>query len=180
MATETEVEVKLLTAIHQLVVLEESSRILQKNLELVGPPPFTPQEQAFARTVQRNLGIEERGLHEEIVPLTSPAGGHFGGGGTDVAEVSWNAPVLGMDAATSPLGTPWHSWDVVCTGKASIGHKRMLVASKTLAATVLDLLLQPELLSRVRAEWKHKIQGKTYQSPLPPNATPPVVPEKKN
>jgi aminobenzoyl-glutamate utilization protein B len=179
MATETEVEVKLLTAIHQLVVLEESSRIVQKNLELVGPPQFTPEEQEFARTVQRNLGIEELGLHDELIPLTAPGGGGFGGGGTDVAEVSWNAPVLRMGAATSPLGTPGHSWATVCTGKTSIGHKGMLVASKTLAATVLDLMSRPELLSQVNAEWNLKTQGKTYQSPLPPDARPPVVPEKK-
>jgi hypothetical protein len=66
------------------------------------------------------------------------------------------------------------------TGKTSIGHKGMLVASKTLAASVLDLLLQPDLLSSVRAEWKRKTQGKPYKSPLPPDATPPVVSEKKN
>jgi aminobenzoyl-glutamate utilization protein B len=112
--------------------------------------------------------------------LATPARGDFGGGGTDVAEVSWNAPVLRMDAATSPLGTPGHSWGIVCTGKTSIGHKGMLVASKALAATVLDLLVEPELLSEVRGEWKRKTQGKPYKSPLPPDATPPVVPEKKN
>jgi aminobenzoyl-glutamate utilization protein B len=178
MATETQVEVKLLTAIHQLLVLEESSRILQENLELVGPPPFTPEEQEYARTVQRNLGIEERGLHDEVMPLTPPGGGGFGGGGTDVAEVSWNAPVLRMVAATTPLAAPGHSWAIVCTGKTSIAHKGMLVASKTLAATVLDLLLQPELLSQLKTEWNQKTEGKTYKSPLPPDAVPPVVPEK--
>jgi aminobenzoyl-glutamate utilization protein B len=180
MATETSVEVKLLTAIHQLVVLQESSRIIQENLELVGPPRFTAEEQEFARTVQRNLGIEERGLHDEVLPLTPPGGGGFGGGGTDVAEVSWNAPVLRMGAATSALGSPGHSWAVVCTGKTSIAHKGMLVASKTLAATVLDLMLQPELLSQVRAEWHQKLEGKVYRNPLPPDAVPPVVPEKKH
>jgi aminobenzoyl-glutamate utilization protein B len=179
MATETEVEVELLTAIHQLVVLEESSRIIQENLELVGAPQFTPEEHEYARTVQRNLGIEERGMHDEVIPLTPRGGDDFGGGGTDVAEVSWNAPVLRMTAATSPMGSPGHSWATVCTGKTSIAHKGMLVASKTLAATVLDLMLQPDLLAQVRAEWARKTEGKPYRSPLPPDARPPVVPESK-
>ena len=56
----------------------------------------------------------------------------------------------------------------------------MLVAAKTLAATILDLLTQPKLLAQVQAEWKEVTKGKPYKSPLPPGAVPPVVPEKKN
>jgi aminobenzoyl-glutamate utilization protein B len=179
MATETEVETEFLTAIHELVVLEKSSEIVQKNLELVGPPRFTAEEKEFARKVQENLGIEPRGLHEEIPPLTPPSRNDFGGGGTDVAEVSWNAPVLRMSAATAPLGSPGHSWAIVCTGRTSIAHKGMIVAAKTLAATVLDLMTQPALLDQVRQEWERKTAGKPYETPLPPDAVPPVVPEPK-
>lgn len=177
MATETEVEVKLLTAIHELVVLPKSSALVQRNLELVGPPRFTPEEHDFARQVQRAVGAEARGLSDAIAPLTMPRAG-FGGGGTDVAEVSWNTPVLRMSAATQPLGAPGHSWAVVCTGSSSIGHKGMLVAAKALGATVLDLMTDPALLQQVRAEWKQVTGGKPYRSPLPPDATPPVVPER--
>ncbi len=137
MATETEVEVKLLTAIHEVVVLPRSAAIVQRNLELVGSPAFTADEQAFAREVQKAVGAPERGLADRVSPLTPARGGGFGGGGTDVAEVSWNAPVLRMSAATQVPGSPGHSWAVVCTGSHEIGHKGMLVASKALAATVL-------------------------------------------
>jgi aminobenzoyl-glutamate utilization protein B len=180
MASETEVEVKLLTAIHQLVVLEKGSEILQRNLELVGPPKFSAEEQEFARMVQRSLGVEELGLYDKIRPLIPPGRGVFGGGGTDVAEVSWNAPVLRMTAATNPLGAPGHSWAVVCTGSMSIAHKGMLLAAKALSATILDLLTRPKMLEEVRAEWEGKRAGKPYKSPLPPDAKPPVVPERKN
>jgi len=179
MATETEVETEFLTAIHELVVLEKSSEIVQKNLELVGPPRFTAEEKEFARKVQENLGIEQRGLFDEIRPLTPPSRDSFGGGGTDVAEVSWNAPVLRMTAATCPLGSPGHSWAIVCTGRTYIAHKGMLVAAKTLAATVLDLMTQPALLGQVREEWKQKTEGTPYKTPLSPDAVPPVVPEPK-
>lgn len=180
MATDTEVEIKMLTAIHQLVVLPKSSEIMQKNLELVGPPKFSSEDYEYARAVQRSLGIEEYGIYDKIRPLTPPRGGGFGGGGTDVAEVSWNAPVLRLNVATNPPGSPGHSWAIVCTGRHSIGHKGMLVAAKTLAATILDLMTQPELIARVQAEWKEVTRGKPYRSPLPPDAVPPVVPEKKN
>ncbi|MFC1556590.1 amidohydrolase [candidate division KSB1 bacterium] len=179
MATGTQVEIKMLTAIHQLVVLPKSSEIMQKNLELVGPPDFTPEDYEFAREVQRSLEIEEEGLFDEVRPLTPERPGGFGGGGTDVAEVSWNTPVLRLNVTTNPLGSPGHSWAVVCTGSHPIGHKGMLTAAKVMAATIIDLMTQPELLASVRSEWKEKTEGKPYKSPLPPDAVPPVVPEKK-
>jgi len=177
-ATDTRVEVKMLTAIHQLLVLPESTEILQKNLEWVGPPGFTREEHDFAREVQKAVGARQVGLHDRVLPLTRPRGG-FGGGGTDVAEVSWNAPVLRMGAACHPPGAPGHSWAVVCTGKTSIGHKGMLVAAKSMAAAGIELMTQPETLAKVRAEWERHTRGKTYRSPLPPDAKPPVVPERK-
>jgi aminobenzoyl-glutamate utilization protein B len=176
LATDTEYESTLLTAIHQLLVLKKSSEIIQKNLEKVGAPGFTAEEQEFARKVQIALGIEQNGLHDHIEPLKLPEMG-FGGGGTDVSEVSWNAPVLRMNAACFPLGVPGHSWAVACTSGMSIGHKGMLVAAKTLATTSLDLLIQPELLGKVRAEWKELTKGKKYKNPLPLNSKPPVLPE---
>jgi aminobenzoyl-glutamate utilization protein B len=176
-ATETQVEVKLLTAIHQLLVLEKSSQIMQQNFELAGPPSFTQEDREYAKRVQRALGIEQAGLDEKISPLTPPGNSGFGGGGTDVAEVSWNAPVLRLSVATQVIGAPGHSWAVVCTGSTPIGHKGMLVAAKTLSATVLDLLTQPTLLKEVQSEWKEKTRGKPFKSYLPADAKPPVVPE---
>jgi aminobenzoyl-glutamate utilization protein B len=179
MASETQVEVKLLTAIHELVVLEKSSWIMQQNLELVGPPQFTAEDQDYARKVQQTLGIEQAGLHNGIIPLTPPGHEEFGGGGTDVAEVSWNAPVLRLSVASEVIGGPGHSWAVVCTGSTPIAHKAILTAAKVLSATMLDLLTQPKLLAEVRAEWKEKTKGKPYKSYLPADAKPPVVPEPK-
>lgn len=175
-ATDTKVEVKMLTAIHELLVLPESSAILHKNLEWVGPPGFTDEDVEFARHVQRELGLPERGLYDSVIPFQIPEVG-FGGGGTDVAEVSWNAPVLQMVAASHPIGSPGHSWAVVCAGRTAIGHKGMLTAAKAMAATGLELMTQPETLASVRAEWKKLTKDRPYRSPLPPDVKPPVEPE---
>lgn len=144
---------------------------------LAGPPKFAPEDQAYARKVQAALGIEQKGMSDVITPLSVPRNDGFGGSGTDVGEVSWNAPVLRLTAATQVIGSPGHSWAIVCTGSMSIGHKGMLTAARTLSATVLDLLMEPNLLAEVRAEWREKTQGKPYRNPLPPDAKPPVVPK---
>jgi len=177
-ATDTQVEVKMLTAIHEMLILPESTSILHKNLDWVGPPEFTAEDVEFARKVQRELGIPERGLHDSVIPFQIPEMG-FGGGGTDVAEVSWNAPVLQMVAATNPLGSPGHSWAVVCAGKTAIGHKGLLTAAKAMAATGIELMTQPKTLASVRAEWKKLTKDRPYKSPIPPDVKPPVEPEPK-
>jgi hypothetical protein len=42
-----------------------------------------------------------------------------------------------------------------------------------MAATTIDLFTQPELLERVKADWRERMQGQVYKSPLPTDATPP-------
>jgi aminobenzoyl-glutamate utilization protein B len=176
LATGTDYKINLITGVHRLLPLPKSSEIMQKNLEMVGSPGFTEEEQEFARQVQKALGKEEKGLHDKVETLKPPEK-EWGGGSTDVAEVSWITPTLRMNAATCPLEAPGHSWAIVCTSGSTIGHKGTLVAAKTLATTALDLLTQPKLLEQVRAEWKELTKDYKYKSPLPPDSKPPILPE---
>jgi hypothetical protein len=43
-----------------------------------------------------------------------------------------------------------------------------------MATTVLDLLMQPETLQKAKDEWKKKMEGLSYTSPLPPDLKPPL------
>jgi aminobenzoyl-glutamate utilization protein B len=87
--------------------------------------------------------------------------------------VSWNAPTLHVSVVTAPRGVPWHAWPVVAAGGTSIGHKGMVLAAKTLAATMVDLLDDPAALAAVRAEFAAKTKGFVYQ-PFIPDGPPPV------
>jgi aminobenzoyl-glutamate utilization protein B len=57
----------------------------------------------------------------------------------------------------------------------SIGHKGMLLASKALAATMVDLYEQPRTLAAVQAEFKAKKGATTYKAYVPEG--PPPVPK---
>ena len=67
----------------------------QSNLEIVGAPRFTGEEQAFAKEIQKAIGKEETGLHAGIAPVEEPRDDKPMGS-TDVADVSWNVPVAGF------------------------------------------------------------------------------------
>jgi aminobenzoyl-glutamate utilization protein B len=64
----------------------------------------------------------------------------------------------------------------VATSGMSIGHKGMLLASKTLAATMVDLLEQSQALRRVRAEFEKKRGDTVYEAYLPDGPPPVPVP----
>ena len=170
--TGTTYEVNLITGVHELLGNEAGARIIDTNLRLVGPPEYTPKETEFARRVQKEAGVEEKGMHTEVGSLDDGARGSRGS--TDVAEVSWLAPTARLRVATAPIGVPWHSWAVVAPGGMEIGHKGMVVAAKTLALSAIDLLTQPKLLAKMQKEWQQKTADKPYRSPIPKDKKPPV------
>jgi len=61
---------------------------------------------------------------------------------------------------------------VVATGGMSIGHKGMIVASKALAATMVDLFERPDALKAVRAEFEKKKGATVYKAYLPDGPPP--------
>jgi aminobenzoyl-glutamate utilization protein B len=95
-------------------------------------------------------------------------------GSTDVSDVSWKAPTMEFSTATWPLGTPGHSWMNVAASGTGIGHRSLIFASKVIAASAIDLLTKPELLKKAKEEQAKRMMGKTYRSPLPADAKPPL------
>ncbi|HET8773696.1 MAG TPA: amidohydrolase [Thermoanaerobaculia bacterium] len=143
------------------------------NMQWLGPIPFTAEEQEFAKTIQKETGVEPKGLMGALKPYEANPGPPEGGS-TDVGDVSWNVPTIHLSVTTAPFGAPWHGWPVVACGGMSIGHKGMVWASKALAATMVDLFRDPKLVQSVRAEFAKSTEGVTYKPYIP--AGPPKMP----
>ena len=176
LGTRTEHAVRLITGVHAMLLNRPLQEAVQANLELVGPPDFTAEDQAFARALQRSLGIEEEGLMDSILPLPDedrPASG----GSTDVAEVSRIVPTMGFGVTSAPAGVPWHSWATSASHGTPMAQKAAVVAAKVLALTGTDLLTDPELVARAQADFDERMGGEVYESPLPPDQAPPVPEE---
>ncbi len=170
MMTETTGKVTVDGGSWDMLVNEAGARLLHANLLLLGPVKYTNEEQAFARQIQKTTGVPEVGMFDGVKPLE---GQEPEGGSTDVADISWVAPTLHVSVATSPVDAPWHAWPVVAAGGMSIGHKGMVLASKVLAATMVDLYEQPQALAAIQAEFKAK-KGDTVYRPYIPDGPPPV------
>jgi aminobenzoyl-glutamate utilization protein B len=172
LATATDYKVTLLTGVHSMLLNRPLQEAMQANLEFVGGPDFSEEDQAFAKALQAYLEIEEKGLEADPKPLKDEVEPP-GGGSTDVAEVSRIAPVVSLSVTTAAAGIPWHSWATSASHGTEGSVKGAEVAAKVLALTGVDLLLNPDLIREARAFFDEKTGGKPYVSPVPADQKPP-------
>ena len=170
--TETKSAVTIQTGSWELLTNTTGARLIDRNLRWLGPITYTDAEKAFALAIQKENGVSEVGMSDVIESIE---GQETETGSTDVGDVSWIVPSLGFTIATVPKDAPWHAWPVVATSGMSIGHKGLLLAAKTLAATAVDLYEDPAALQAVRAEFEKKKGSTVFQAYVPPG--PPPIPK---
>lgn len=170
--TDTEATITVQGGDWETLVNLAGAKIVHANLERLGPVPFTPEEQAFAKEIQRATGVEPEGLDGRVRPWAAPKPDPDGGS-TDVGDVSWVVPMLGLNVTTAPLDAPWHAWPVVACSGMSIGHKGLVYAAKAMAATMVDLYEDPKAVQAIRAEFEEKTKGVVYR-PFIPDGPPPL------
>jgi aminobenzoyl-glutamate utilization protein B len=170
-------KVSLISGIYEVLVNREGGKIMQKNLELLGPIKYTNEEITFGKKIQEVTKKAQVGMDSEIKPLEDTRE-HPGGGSTDVGDVSWNVANINLGVTTAPKDTPWHSWAVVACGGMSIGHKGMIYASQAMSMTMLDLFENPDLVNKVKAEYLERKGDEVYTA-IVPEGPPPVPSQKK-
>lgn len=164
-------KVSLISGIYEVLVNRQGGKIMQANLELLGPIKYTEDETAFGKKIQESTGKKQVGMDSAIKPLKETRE-HPGGGSTDVGDVSWNVANINLGVTTAPKDTPWHSWAVVACGGMSIGHKGLIYASKAMAMTMADLFENPELVEKVKAEYIERKGDEVYKAIIPEGPPP--------
>ena len=169
-------------------------KALYNNLCQIGLPEYDADDWALAKALKATYGgsgihgidgarfdpairkeamaLSDNGakaINDFITPLYSCT--NFTPGSTDVGDVSWLTPTSQINTVCWPAGVPGHSWQIVACGKSGLAHKGMLLAGKVLAATAIDLLTDPELLSQAKAEFAQRA-AEGYVCPIEPDAVP--------
>jgi aminobenzoyl-glutamate utilization protein B len=158
LGTETKMEYEIIGGTHDLLLNKSLAEVMQKNLVSVGGVNYTAEERAFAEKIQSIFNFKYPAVDEaaNIKPLKVET--DAGGGSTDVGDVSYAVPTVGLRAATWAPGTPAHSWQAVACGGTEIGTKGMNVAAKTMAMTAIDLFTKPALIQQAKEEFT-KLKG---------------------
>ncbi len=154
MGTETTMDFEIIGGTHDLLLNRTLGDAMQKNLEKVGGVTYTAEEIEFAKKIQETFGYKAPAIETAgtIKPIKQQD--DAGGGSTDVGDVSYTVPTVGMSAATWVPGTAAHSWQAVACGGTDIGAKGMMVAAKTMALTAIDLFTTPSLIEKAKEEFK--------------------------
>jgi aminobenzoyl-glutamate utilization protein B len=151
--------------------LKSIAEVVQTNIDAVGMPQWSEDEQAFARKFQTAMGVKPVGLNTTQTPLgtaTQIAASN------DIGDVTWVVPSAALNFPASVPGISYHNWQAAVTPTSSIAHKGMVQASKVLAGTILDFLTKPELVKQARVEFEKATTEMKYFPVLPADATPPL------
>jgi aminobenzoyl-glutamate utilization protein B len=150
--------------IHDLLPNTPLADRMHRHLQTVGLPEYTAEEQTFATDLQKAAGLDPTGMAKKIDPIPNEPNR---GGFTDVGDVSYITPTMGITVPAFPQGIGLHTWMATASNGYSIGFKSAVTASKVLALTGIDLLTDPELLKQAKADFDKRTKGFTYKSPIP-------------
>ncbi len=153
LGTGTTMEYEVIGGTHDLLLNRSLGELMQKNLEKVGGVSYTNEEVEFGKKIQStfNFAVPAIETAKMIKPLKSVM--DAGGGSTDVGDVSYAVPTVGLEAATWIPGVPAHSWQAVACGGTDIGIKGMQVAAKTMAMTAIDLFTNQSNIDKAKQEF---------------------------
>ncbi|HNW57206.1 MAG TPA: amidohydrolase [Bacteroidales bacterium] len=179
-ASGTELEpVNFMTAIHQRHSNKGMAETIERNIELVGMPEWTDDENAFARALQKELGEKETGYPLHIKPIGKPSDSPNTEGSSDVGEVTLVAPTATLNFPGKVPGAIGHHWSSVASFYGSAASKGLNAGAKVMAATALDLMTKPKLLEEIKTEFKEYSKDHPYKSFLPEGSKPPLDLNKK-
>lgn len=148
--TGTRMEYEVIHGNYNILPNETLARVVDANLRRVGGVEYGDEDTEFARSLLPSLGAVDLPLESAaaIQPFVLKAKRSS----SDVGDVSWVVPTVGVYTATWVPGTAAHTWQAVAAGGTGIGAKGMLVAAKTLALTAADLFEDPSIAAAALAE----------------------------
>lgn len=157
MGTETRVEYEIIGGVYDLLPNEPLARLMHANLTTVGGVTYTPEELEFGKKIQQSLigSSPALSMASTVDPFKTDAQGS--GGSTDVGDVSYVVPTVGLVTATWVPGVPAHSWQAVACGGVDIGIKGMMVAAKTLALTGIDLFNDGTQIQKAKEDYQKRL-----------------------
>lgn len=160
MGTGTRVDWEVIHGNNPLLVNEALAKMMDAKLRQVGGVTYTAEEQEFAEGIYASF--EKPGLPLGSQEQIQPYEVSLGYGSTDVGDVSYATPTVGLRTATWVPGTSAHSWQSSAASGMSIGFKGVQVAAKALTLAAIELYTNPELRADAKAEFE-KARGPDYQ-----------------
>ena len=159
--TGTKLEEPVIASAYATQIRSETlERITMDNLKAYLPFSYSEEELAYLKKYQL-LGTEPTAKSPVYDGIDD---GSIRAVSSDVADVSWFAPLSQLRCQTVAVGTPSHSWLVTAQGKSSTAYKGMHAAGAIMANCILDVIEDPALLDRCQADFRRNLGDRRYKT----------------
>ena len=147
------------------------------NIQAVGMPKWSADDQAFAKAVQTANGRKVEPLKSTVAELSTPENRprSLGGGSDDIGDIMWTVPTITIRFPSNIPNMIGHNVLSAMAMATPIAHKGAVAGAKALAATVLDMMTTPTLLADAKRYFTD-VQLKTdrYDPVLTPTDKPAI------
>jgi len=131
------------------------AQTMQKNIERVGMPKWSDEDEQLAIAVQKLLEAPEKdmkgnpihGMNKKIDTLEGSVAFSWGGGSDDIADISWNVPTIVLRYPANIDGTKGHHWGDAIAMATPIAHKGSLAGAKATALTLVDIFTNTKIVT---------------------------------
>ena len=137
---------------------------MYENIQQVGLPQWTENDQRFAQATQREVGAFESGLATEL-SILRPAlteAQRTAGFADDIGDISWNVPTATLSFPSNIPDLPGHHWANAMAMATPIAHKGATQGAMAQAMTLLDFMVRPELVDQAW-DYFENIQNREIQ-----------------
>jgi aminobenzoyl-glutamate utilization protein B len=174
--TNTEVTSKILGTAWPRHFNKVVAEKMYANILKVGLPKWSADDQTLAKAVQievKSKNIE--GLDTKLDTLRLPVKVPISGGSDDIGDVSWVVPTVTLRFPSNIPGLQGHHWSNAIAMATPIAHKGVTAGAKAEAMTILDFLLQPELVDQAWDYFRNvQTKEETYKPMITADDMPPI------
>ena len=120
---------------------------MYENIKEVGLPKWTEDDNTLALALQKEVDSpKQEGLSTELDEMGLPLKNPISGGSDDIGDISWKLPTVTLRFPSNIPGLQGHHWSNAVAMATPIAHKGVIAGSKVVAMTLLDFLMEEQLV----------------------------------
>jgi aminobenzoyl-glutamate utilization protein B len=170
--TNTGVEVDVMSAVWPVRGNRTLAELLQRQIELIGMPDWSAEEEALARRLQERAKVKVEGLKHQVTLMKGEA--QQKSSANDSGDVSWKVPTAKFYYPSNIPNIANHHWAAGVALATSIAHKGGVAGAKAMAGAIVECLSNPAIVAEAKKSFAEEIAGTDYKPLLPLDQKPPL------
>jgi len=168
MMTNTKVSRKIIGSAWPRHFNQVIAETMYDNIKQVGLPEWSEDDQVLARAVQQEVGSPDKydGLASKLDTLKAPLMSFISGGSDDIGDISWKLPTVTLRFPSNIPGLQGHHWSNAIAMATPIAHKGVIAGAKVEAMTLIDFIMNPQLVEDAWTYFKEEQGMKEEYIPM--------------